>query len=162
MKDLTAKVFRTYNASYLFQKELKKITKKFSEKSDKTLILDEFNKANAKVAQLCNHQKNVGKSFKDQVNKLDTMLKKAKSQLKKAKENKSSKVESLQLKLDKLKSRKELKQELKNISLGTSKANYIDPRITVAFLKLHNFKSKTIIIATSKIKLIANLKYYRY
>ena len=28
--------------------------------------------------------------------------------------------------------------ELKNISLGTSKANYIDPRITVAFLKLHN------------------------
>ena len=28
--------------------------------------------------------------------------------------------------------------QLKNISLGTSKANYIDPRITVAFLKLHN------------------------
>jgi DNA topoisomerase-1 len=138
MKDLTAKVFRTYNASYLFQKELKKITKKFSDKSDKTLILDEFNKANAKVAQLCNHQKNVGKSFKDQVSKMDNMLKKAKSQLKKAKENKSSKVQSLQLKLDKLKSRKELKQELKNISLGTSKANYIDPRITVAFLKLHN------------------------
>lgn len=138
MKDLTAKVFRTYNASYLFQKELKKITKKFSDKSDKTLILDEFNKANAKVAQLCNHQKNVGKNFKDQVSKIDTLLKKTKSQLKKAKENKSSKVNSLQLKLDKLKSRKELKQELKNISLGTSKANYIDPRITVAFLKLHN------------------------
>ena len=28
MPNLTAKVFRTYNASYLFQKELKKITKK--------------------------------------------------------------------------------------------------------------------------------------
>jgi DNA topoisomerase I len=27
---------------------------------------------------------------------------------------------------------------LKNISLGTSKANYIDPRITVAFMKLHD------------------------
>ena len=28
MKDLTAKTFRTYNASYLFQKELKKIINK--------------------------------------------------------------------------------------------------------------------------------------
>jgi DNA topoisomerase-1 len=138
MPNLTAKVFRTYNASYLFQKELKKITKKYAENSDKTLLLDEFNKANAKVAQLCNHQKNVGKNFKDNLTKLDVQLKKVKSDLKKAKLNKSSKIASLTIKLQKLKSRKELKQELKNISLGTSKANYIDPRITVAFLKLHN------------------------
>jgi DNA topoisomerase-1 len=31
-----------------------------------------------------------------------------------------------------------MKIELKNISLGTSKVNYIDPRITVAFMKIHN------------------------
>ena len=35
-------------------------------------------------------------------------------------------------------SKKELKVELKNISLGTSQSNYIDPRITVAFLKIHD------------------------
>ena len=33
--------------------------------------------------------------------------------------------------------KKEAKMELKNISLGTSKTNYIDPRISVAFLKTH-------------------------
>src|SRR5579872_778614 len=44
MKKLTAKVFRTYNASNLFQKELKKITKRFDtyEEADKiNLLLDE-------------------------------------------------------------------------------------------------------------------------
>ena len=53
MKGLTAKVFRTYNASYLFQKELKKITNKYDgyAETDKiNILLDEFNKANAKVA----------------------------------------------------------------------------------------------------------------
>jgi DNA topoisomerase-1 len=152
MTNLTAKVFRTYNASSLFQKELKKITKKYAENSDKTLLLDEFNKANAKVAQLCNHQKNVGKNFKDNLTKLDLQLKKVKSDLRKAKENKSSKIASLTIKLQKLKSRKELKQELKNISLGTSKANYIDPRITVAFLKLHNLPIEKVFSSTLRDK----------
>jgi DNA topoisomerase-1 len=152
MTNLTAKVFRTYNASSLFQKELKKITKKYENNTDKTLLLDEFNKANAKVAQLCNHQKNVGKNFKDNLSKIDIQLKKVKSDLKKAKLNKSSKVSSLTVKLQKLKSRKELKQELKNISLGTSKANYIDPRITVAFLKLHNLPIEKVFSTTLRDK----------
>ena len=152
MKDLTAKVFRTYNASNLFQKELKKITKKFENNPDKALILDEYNKANAKVAQLCNHQKNVGKNYKDQLTKIDEQIKKLKSMLKKAKDNKSSKVESLKNKYLKLKSRKELKHELKNISLGTSKANYIDPRITVAFLKLHKLPVEKVFSNTLKDK----------
>ena len=37
-------------------------------------MLDEFNKANAKVALLCNHQKNINKSFKDQLNKINEKL----------------------------------------------------------------------------------------
>jgi len=141
MKDLTAKVFRTYNSSYLFQKELNKITKKYEGTTDKILLLDEFNKANAKVAQLCNHQKNVGKSYKTQVDRFDEQIKNVKSKLRKAKEggkSKEEKVKDLEYKLKKLKSKKELKVELKNISLGTSKSNYIDPRITVAFLKIHD------------------------
>lgn len=141
MKDLTAKVFRTFNASYLFQKELNKINKKYEGSTDIVLLLDEFNKANAKVAQLCNHQKNVGKSFKTQVDKIDEQIKKVRSKLRKTREggkSKEEKVKDLEYKLTKLKSKKELKVELKNISLGTSKSNYIDPRITVAFLKLHS------------------------
>ena len=34
--------------------------------------------------------------------------------------------------------KKDLKVELKNLSLNTSKTNYIDPRITIAFFKNHN------------------------
>lgn len=144
MKKLTAKVFRTYNASNLFQKELKKINKKFDnyDQIDKiNLLLDEFNKANAKIALLCNHQKNVTKSSTEQIKKLNDMIKKAKEKLKQVKKdpiknkNKILKIEST---IRKLQSKKILKTELKNISLGTSKINYIDPRITVAFLKKHN------------------------
>jgi DNA topoisomerase-1 len=142
MKDLTAKVFRTYNASYLFQKELKKITNKYENSTDVNLLVDEYNKANVKVAKLMNHQKDVGKSFKPQLEKIDTQIKKIKSSLRKAKkslgETKEDRVNKLTDKLKKAKVKKELKQDMKNISLGTSKQNYLDPRITVAFSKKHN------------------------
>lgn len=144
MKNLTAKVFRTYNASNLFQKELKKISNKFAgyEELDKiNILLDEFNKANAKVAMLCNHQKNINKSTNKQLEKIDEMIKKEKTRLRKMKKNKKAKPESIkkiQDKIKKLKAKKMLKTELKNVSLGTSKINYIDPRITVAFMKKHN------------------------
>ena len=42
--------------------------------------------------------------------------------------------------------------ELKNISLGTSKTNYIDPRITVAFLKKHNIPVEKIFSSTLREK----------
>lgn len=144
MKNLTAKVFRTYNASYLFQKELKRIDKKYQNYSalDKlNLLLDDFNKANAKVAMLCNHQKNITQSTNKQLEKINELIKKNKKKLKEARSSKKkntkriSQIESL---LRKLKSKKILKMELKNISLGTSKINYIDPRITIAFLKRNN------------------------
>ena len=143
MKKLTAKVFRTYNASNLFQKELRKITNKFDkyEESDKiNILLDEFNKANAKVALLCNHQKNINKSTSKQIEKLDEMIKKAKTKLSKAKKSKRSteKLNQMRDVIKKLRAKKQLKIELKNVSLGTSKINYIDPRITIAFLKRHN------------------------
>ena len=155
MKNLTAKVFRTYNASYLFQKELKKISKNFNsyDEPDKVnVLLDEFNKANAKVAMLCNHQKNINKSTNKQLEKLDEMIKTAKQKIAKAKKSSKTKskrkrkstsvspkkLEQMKATLKKLQAKKALKSELKNISLGTSKINYIDPRITVAFLKKHD------------------------
>lgn len=132
MEGLTAKVFRTFNASNLFQKELTKISSKFSSDSnDKiNLILNEFNKANAKVALLCNHQKKVSKTFNEQIDKLNVQIKKLKG--------KKNKTEKMKSKLRELKAKKELKMEMKSVSLGTSKVNYIDPRITIAFIKKHN------------------------
>lgn len=144
MTGLTAKVFRTYNASNLFQKELRKISKKYDSYTniDKiNLLLDEFNKANAKVAMLCNHQKNATKSSVEQIKNIDEQVKVARTKIKKLKKDEkknSKKIDVLRDKIKKLKAKKELKVELKNISLGTSKINYIDPRITIAFLKAHN------------------------
>lgn len=149
MKGLTAKVFRTYDASSLFQKELKKITNKFEtyDKDDKiNLILDGYNKANSKVAILCNHQKAVSKNFNPQMDKLKEQIKKIRKQIKKTK-NKERK-EKLREKLKLLKSRKELKTELKSVSLGTSKVNYIDPIITIAFFKKHKLDIDSVFTKT--------------
>jgi len=153
MKDLTAKVFRTFNASYLFQKEIHKLMKKYElpESVDQSILIDEYLKANTSVAKKLNHQKNVGKSFKDIDEKFTEKIKKIKSQLRKAKKSTSKKgsnketskkgttkeVRILKLndKLKKIKLKYDLKKEMKNISLGTSKENYIDPRITIVFIK---------------------------
>lgn len=144
MKKLTAKVFRTYNASNLFQKELNKINKKFDSytRDDKiNLLLDEFNKANAKVALLCNHQKNITKSTNKQIENLDKMIKNAKVKLNAAKKSKKKnpvRITKMKDMLKRLKAKKSLKTELKNISIGTSKVNYIDPKIAISFIKRHN------------------------
>jgi len=149
---LTSKVFRTYNASSLFQKELNLISKKFESytENDKiNLILDEFNKANAKVALLCNHQKKVSKGFNENINKFNEKIKefkKKKNELEEKKKEKTGnqakglreRIKRIDEKIKLLKSKKSSKIEMKSVSLGTSKINYIDPRITIVFLKKHN------------------------
>lgn len=143
MKGLTAKVFRTYNASGLFQQELNKLDGKFDRYNESqriNLLLDEFNKANAKVAMLCNHQKNINKNTSAQIKKLDVQIRDMINKIKTAESNdkiKEEQIKKLKDRLSILKSKRSLKKELKNISLGTSKINYIDPRITLAFLKRH-------------------------
>jgi len=159
--DLTAKVFRTFNASYVFEQELKEITAKYKsyDKSDKlNLLLTMFNKANAKVAMLCNHQKNVSKGFEESVDKINTKIKEYKTKLEEL-DRESEPTDSQKKKIKKLKEyiksqrhKKDLKLELKNISLGTSKTNYIDPRITVAFLKTHEIPVEKIFSTTLKEK----------
>ena len=149
MPGLTAKVWRTFNASYLFQKEIDKIN------YDKVMAIDVnerlnyliamFNQANTDVAVLCNHQKNVTSSSDNITQKLDDKIKQLKIKKEKYKENndkdKLSKIES-QIKLLKLK--KETKIKMKNVSLGTSKNNYIDPRIIFAFIKKYEIPSDKI------------------
>jgi len=148
MEGLTAKVFRTYNASNLFNTELNNITLKenLDEATKMDILLNNFNQANIKVAQLCNHQKNVQKNFKEQLTKIDEEIDKVK-ELKKEETN-TKKIKKLQHKIKKLKAKKDLKLELKNISLGTSKINYIDPRITVAWIKKHDFPVEKIFSET--------------
>lgn len=145
MKDLTAKVFRTYNASNVFQKELRKIDNKYEGQENvegiSKAIMDDFIKANLKVAKLLNHQKKISKGFKDQVDKITGTLDKLKKQLSKARRAKKKNVKTINKIKEKIKatkSKKEIVKEMKNISLDTSKANYVDPRITVSFVKRHN------------------------
>jgi len=113
-------------------------------------LLDKFNQANIKVATLCNHQKNVQKNFKEQITKIDDQISQLKN--KKKDEKNKSKIDKINKKLNKLKIKKELKLELKNISLGTSKINYIDPRITVAWIKKYNFPIEKIFSETLREK----------
>ncbi|KAK6202805.1 DNA topoisomerase I [Scheffersomyces amazonensis] len=71
MKGLTAKVFRTYNASKTMQDQLDLIPNEgtVAEK------LVKFNAANRTVAILCNHQRTVSKSHGNTVQKINDKLK---------------------------------------------------------------------------------------
>lgn len=145
MSGLTAKVFRTFNASNTFQKELNKVSKKHeNEENQVNEILDGFQRANIKVAILCNHQKKISKGFNNQILKINENIQNTKKKLneirrkKKKTKTDQNKIKKLKEKISELKSKKNLKIEMKSISLDTSKANYIDPRITFAFVKKHN------------------------
>jgi DNA topoisomerase-1 len=150
MPELTAKVFRTFKASDLFSEELNKITEKYEKynKSDKIqLLLDLFNQANTKVACLCNHQKNVSKNYNEQVKKIKDRINILKEKLDDYK-TRNKDISKVELMIKKLKRKKTLKKELKNLSLGTSKINYIDPRITISFMKKHNIPVEKIFTKT--------------
>lgn len=171
MEGLTAKVFRTYNASKLFQTELNDINEKIDKMNHNddnkiNLILDMYNKANVKVAILCNHQKNISKSFNEQIDKMSDKIKELKQHKKNLDEEKISigkenkeKIKKLNEKINKIKNKiieaenkKDLKMELKNLSLTTSKTNYIDPRITIAFFKKHKLPLEKIFSQTLRDK----------
>ena len=71
MKGLTAKVFRTYNASILLQQKL-------SETPDELSVADKilhYNRANRLVAELCNHQRAANKNHGQAMEKLADKLK---------------------------------------------------------------------------------------
>jgi DNA topoisomerase I len=75
MKGLSAKVFRTYNASVTLEKELPKEEDLAELSLQEKMVL--YNAANRQVAILCNHQKTVSKAaeqmFENLNEKLETM-----------------------------------------------------------------------------------------
>lgn len=148
MPSLTAKVFRTFNASNIFSHELRKITKKYAEyagEDREKILLEQFNKANIKVAKLCNHQKNVSKCHSTAIDKITDQIKDLRNKLRKAKGQRKN---AIRKRIKALKMKKEIKNELKNISLNTSKVNYIDPRITVAFIKANGIQPEKLFTKT--------------
>uniref|UniRef100_A0A8C9SZU5 DNA topoisomerase n=1 Tax=Scleropages formosus TaxID=113540 RepID=A0A8C9SZU5_SCLFO len=116
-----------------------------------------YNRANRAVAILCNHQRTAPKTFEKSMQNLQQkielkqkQLDEAKAELKKAKsdyreskteklkrlvEQKEKMVKRLQEQLKKLQLQMTDREENKVIALGTSKLNYLDPRISVAWCK---------------------------
>ncbi|KAJ0989750.1 hypothetical protein J5N97_008106 [Dioscorea zingiberensis] len=159
MPGLTAKVFRTYNASITLDDMLNRETK------DGTLPekIAVYQAANKEVAIICNHQRSVSKTHDAQMTRLNEKIDELKAQqdelkvdlsrarkgkppLKdaegKPKKNMSSdvlekKLSQIDAKIEKMELDKKIKESLKTVALGTSKINYLDPRISVAWCKRH-------------------------
>ena len=177
MPKLTAKVFRTYNASITLERELAKLS--FGPSTTVQEKVLDFNRANRAVAILCNHQRSLPPTHQNQVQKIDdevAVLQEKMEELehhlanltkKKAgptpdykhwrsdaqtdeegdvKRTKlPTKVERTEAIISALRERikaklvqKTQKNELATIALGTSKMNYIDPRLPVRWCLDHN------------------------
>jgi DNA topoisomerase I len=209
MPGLSAKVFRTYNASITLNELLSS--------TDSSLTLNEkvvfYNQQNKEVAILCNHQRSTPKGHEVQMGRLHTRiqeseewlteLQKAQRKLNiarkkgeptasvevteykpvkaeftegmddkaRAEERKRAaeapRVKSVRAinltqaeanilrtkqKLSKLKADMTVKDDLKTVALGTSKINYLDPRITVAWCKKHDVPIERMFAAALLVK----------
>jgi DNA topoisomerase-1 len=120
-KSLTSKVFRTWKASSLLQKELDKIPDEIKEPKSA------FEEANQVVAIELNH-KNMSVS-----DSAVLKLRKKIEDLEQKDANTSKQIASKNKSLATAKSKLKLLEE--NISLTTSKQNYIDPRIIISYAK---------------------------
>ncbi|MES1914689.1 MAG: hypothetical protein MHM6MM_006735 [Cercozoa sp. M6MM] len=174
MDGLSAKVFRTYNASITLQDELREPTWTKDghpgQVNEDTVVAEKrhfYDRCNREVAILCNHQRTVPKNFDEQVDKFNKrvaeaeqwlemleielleaeageskpratrLTKKGEKATRKARPEASIRKEitKQQARIVKLKKDRQLKVDNREIALGTSKINYMDPRITVAWCK---------------------------
>ncbi|XP_059381303.1 DNA topoisomerase I, mitochondrial isoform X1 [Carassius carassius] len=171
MPGLTAKVFRTFNASTTLQDQLNKLTTEGMTVEEKILS---YNRANRAVAILCNHQRAAPKTFErsmqllqEKIQKKKEQIEDAKKELKEAKkahkdapsdkskkllEKKEKAVQRLSDQLKKLQLQETDREENKVIALGTSKLNYLDPRISVAWCKKHQVPIEKIYNKTQRDK----------
>jgi len=141
MPGLSAKVFRTYNASITLCSELQKTSAMVTQaqrgkEGDVNALYNYYQIANKNVAELCNHQKATPASHGGALAKMDEKIAKIKEEYDTAKKAKNdAKMDTVSKRLEKAKAERATKDELKNVSLGTSKINYNDPRITIAWCK---------------------------
>jgi DNA topoisomerase-1 len=131
MKGLTAKVFRTFRASTKYYELLNDIPKKLDANEKIKLEKD----ANRGVAKLCNHQRKASAKTKVGIDKKREELKGFERDLKKIKDKKSKEYTKLKTKIDKLKDTIDEREKNLDVACITSKTNYIDPRIAIAWAK---------------------------
>uniref|UniRef100_A0A1J3GAC6 DNA topoisomerase I n=1 Tax=Noccaea caerulescens TaxID=107243 RepID=A0A1J3GAC6_NOCCA len=160
MPGLTAKVFRTYNASITLDAMLSKETRD-GEVPEKVVV---YQQANKEVAIICNHQRTVSKSHGAQIEKLAVKVEELREQIKelnidldRAKKGRTplmgsdgkrkrnltpealeKKIMQTNVKIEKMERDMKTKEDMKTVALGTSKINYMDPRISVAWCKRHD------------------------
>jgi len=161
MEGLTAKVFRTYNASKLLQKRLDDLT-------HPSLVLNEklhiYTKANAMAAQFCNHRRAMTKANSLKLLNWQKLIKVKQSEIVHFKKrcrikrhfhsvsNNKKKLCKLQSELSTLKAKLEKESMRSNVALTTSKVNYLDPRITVAWCKRNNVPIEKVFNSTLRNK----------
>ncbi|KAK8930407.1 hypothetical protein H634G_01067 [Metarhizium anisopliae BRIP 53293] len=75
MTGLTAKVFRTYNASYTMSTLLKELSQDPRSKGSIAEKVKLYNDCNRKVAILCNHKRTVGAGHEQQMQKMSDRIK---------------------------------------------------------------------------------------
>ena len=131
--ELTAKVFRTWTASQILSDMLAAINLKIEDDigTKKQAYFD----ANLAAAEALNHKSMTDNSAQIQRLK-DTISRKENKEANTAKQ-KAAKVAAIR----KLKQR--LKEKEENISLSTSRVNYMDPRITIAWAKKYEVPIET-------------------
>ncbi|CAG9098371.1 unnamed protein product [Plutella xylostella] len=170
MPGLTAKVFRTYNASITLQRQLDELTDGDASIPEKILA---YNRANRAVAVLCNHQRAVPKGHDKSMEALKEKIQAKRDQIDEAEEDvrqsakaakrgsvkekmnhdkKTKALERLRDQLKKLELQETDRDENKTIALGTSKLNYLDPRISVAWCKKHDVPIEKIYNKTQRDK----------
>lgn len=153
MDGLSVKVFRTFNASITLDRLLNDL-----DLGPKATVEEKkaaYDRCNKEVAILCNHQRSTPKThdaamekMREKINDLQKELRVMKKDLKLAKEGNPTS-SGKRVAPDVLKARIAKKQEaiakqeviaqnredLKTVALGTSKINYLDPRVSVAWCK---------------------------
>ncbi|KAG7394441.1 DNA topoisomerase 1 [Phytophthora boehmeriae] len=203
MPGLSAKVFRTFNASFTLEKELPGPIGEELDPQGKMEVAPKvvlYNDANRKVAILCNHQRTAPKSFDTTLDKMNAQLEQLDSQLKDLKQWKAliakgksksiklksaadtkdskeedalqkkaqahmfqrtpsadqvdKKIEAWKKKIKALSLRLQDKTDNKEVALGTSKLNYMDPRITVAWCKRNEVPISAVFSKTLREKFV--------
>ncbi len=179
---LTAKVFRTFNASVILDNELKKNSPTKQDTIDAKNLF--YQQANKQVAILCNHQKTLSKQQELGMERNDELITEMEQQLVFLQDLKSklvafgnvevcvtipenftnlfkenekdkitltkceSKIASLEKKIATSRSKQLVKKDTATVALGTSKLNYLDPRITVAYCKRTEFPLSKVFSST--------------
>lgn len=147
MIGLSAKVFRTYHASKKFVAELQKSKVKKSE--DALEKVTKYNLANISVAKLCNHRRGVEVND-EKVEKLHKDIEDIDEKLKVATGKRVQTLETQKRKKEI--TINEIKEGGGELSCTTSKANYLDPRITVAWAEKFDVPIEKLFTATLRKK----------